>query len=472
MSLVSERTDSSPPPNLARRTLVLACAAAFIAFLDLSVVNIAFPSLARDYPDTPATTLTWVVSGYAVTFAALLTPAGRLADALGRRKLFLVALAGFALTSLLCSLAPNAATLVAGRLLQGATAALMLPAALGLLLATTPRERIGAAIGAWSAAGGFAAVVGPAVGGGLVEIFGWRAIFVINVPIALLLVLPTLRLEVADVGQTGGTLPDPVGTVMVALGLGGLVAGITEGHRWGWTSPATLLTLVLGAVLVAGAIARSARQSRSGDSTRSALAVQLWRSRPYALANAASFVFAAAMYSWLLAGPLFLDAVWGYSVIGSAAALTVGALASMVTANIAGRITASGAQRWAGVLGAVMFAASSLWMSSGAFGTEPALWSAWIPAGALGGGGIGLVLTALGTAAASSVPPTHFAVGIAMNLTARQVGGALGVAAMAAFLAAHPGDVLTGLHTHFAVCAFVSVVAAILTAVPTRSEQP
>ncbi|WP_040795099.1 MFS transporter [Nocardia higoensis] len=469
MSLVSERTDSSPPPNLARRTLLLACSAAFIAFLDLSVVNIAFPSLARDYPDTPATTLTWVVSGYAVTFAALLTPAGRLADALGRRRLLLTALAGFALTSLLCSLAPNAAMLVGGRLLQGATAALMLPAALGLVLAVTPRERIGAAIGAWSAAGGFAAVVGPALGGVLVETFGWRSIFVINVPIALLLIVPTLRVQVPEAGRTGNVWPDPVGTVATALGLGGLVAGVTEGQRWGWNSPATLLALGLGAVLVGAAIARSARQ---GGSARSALAVDLWRSTPYALANAASFVFAAAMYSWLLAGPLFLDAVWGYSVIGSAAALTVGALASMVTANIAGRITASGPRRWAGVLGAVLFAASALWMSTGMFGPEPALWSAWIPAGLLGGGGIGLVLTVLGTAAASSLPPEKFAVGIAMNLTSRQVGGALGVAVLAAVLAAHPGDALAGLHTHFVICAVIAVCAAALSALPTRSEMP
>jgi len=471
MSLVSERTDSSPTPNLARRTLLLACGAAFIAFLDLSVVNIAFPSLARDYPETPATTLTWVVSGYAVTFAALLTPAGRLADALGRRRLFLAALAGFALTSLLCGLAPNAATLIGGRLLQGATAALMLPAALGLLLEVTPRERIGAAIGAWSAAGGFAAVVGPALGGVLVETFGWRSIFVINVPIAVLLIVPALRIPVPEVRRSGSRLPDPVGTVAIALGLGGLVAGVTEGQRWGWNSPATLLALGLGAVLVA-AVLRSARQGAAGDSARSALAVELWRSRPYALANAASFVFAAAMYSWLLAGPLFLDAVWGYSVVGSAAALTAGAVASMVTASIAGRITTNGPRRWAGALGALMFAASALWMSTGAFGPDPALWSAWIPAAALGGGGIGLVLTTLGTAAASSLPPEQFAIGIAMNLTARQVGGALGVATMAAVLAAHPGDALTGLHTHFAVCAVIAVSAAVLTALPTRSEQP
>src|SRR5690606_22919172 len=216
----------------------------------------------------------------------------------------------------------------------------------------------------------------------------------------------------------------------------------------------------------------SLRQSARGESARAALAVELWRSRPYALANAASFVFAAAMYSWLLAGPLFLDLVWGYSVLGSAAALTVGALASMVTATVAGRLTGDRARRVAGVLGAILFAASTLWMSTDAFGPDPALWSAWIPAGVLGGGGIGLVLTVLGTAVASSLPPQQFAVGTAMNLTFRQIGGALGVAVLAAVLAAHPGAPLAGLHTHFALCAAVAVAAALLSGLPTRTEKP
>ncbi|MGV9331246.1 MFS transporter [Nocardia sp. NPDC003726] len=171
MTDASVRLTSPPTATAATRTLLIACGAAFIAFLDLSVVNIAFPSIARDYPGTATATLTWVVSGYAVAFAALLTPAGRLADALGRRRLFLGALAGFAVTSLLCALAPTAGWLIAGRVLQGGTAALMVPSALGLVLAATPREKMGAAIGAWSAAGGFAAVVGPALGGALVEGF-------------------------------------------------------------------------------------------------------------------------------------------------------------------------------------------------------------------------------------------------------------------------------------------------------------
>ncbi|WP_280251946.1 MFS transporter [Nocardia abscessus] len=462
MTDASVRLDSPPTATAATRTLLIACGAAFIAFLDLSVVNIAFPSIARDFPGTATTTLTWVVSGYAVAFAALLTPAGRFADTLGRRRLFLGALAGFALTSLLCGLAPTAGWLIAGRILQGATAALMVPSALGSVLAATPREKIGAAIGAWSASGGFAAVVGPALGGALVEGFDWRAVFVINVPVALLLIVAATRIP-ADARPSGGALPDPIGTIAVALGLGGLVAGVTEGQRWGWTSAGTLAALIGGGLLVVAALARSARHHDP------AVAVDLWRSRSYALANATSFVFGAAMFAWLLAGPLFLDAIWGYSVLGSAGAMTIGAVASMVTATIAGRVGSPTVRRWLGVLGALMFVACTVWMSTDAFGSTPALWSAWIPAGVLGGGGIGFVVTVLGTAAASSLPPQQFAAGTGMNLTVRQVGGALGVAVLAAVFAARTDDPLGAFHTLFAVCAGIAAVAACLAALPART---
>jgi MFS family permease len=429
-------------PTRGSSALLVASGAAFLAFLDLSVVNIAFPSLARDHPATSLTTLTWVVSGYAVAFAALLTPGGRIADAVGRRTVFLIT----------------------ARVAQGTTAALMVPSALGALLAVTPRARIGGAIAAWSAAGGFAAVVGPALGGALVELFGWRSIFVINVPIALALAGLAFRILEPDTEQTRGALPDPVGTVMVASGLGGLVAGLTEGQRWGWTAPGTLGALGLGALLTLAALRRSLRHPNP------ALAVDLWRNRSFALANAASFAFGAAMFAWLLAGPMFLDEMWGYSVLGSAAALSVGAVASMVTAALTGRITAPGPRRWTGVLGVLMFLATLAWMSTGMFGPTPALWSAWIPAGILGGGGVGIVVTVLGATAANALPPHRFAAGTGMNLTARQLGGALGIAVLAAVLAAHPGDPLAGFHTLFLLCAGFAAVSACLIAVPSREE--
>lgn len=458
------RESTAPPATSARRALLVACGAAFVAFLDLSVVNIAFPAISRDFPDTPATTLTWIVSGYAVAFAALLTPAGRFADALGRRRVFLWALAGFALTSLLCALAPTAGWLIAGRLFQGATAAFMIPAGLGLVLTVTAPARIGVAIAAWTAAGGFAALVGPALGGGLVEWFGWRSVFLINVPVAAALILVGGTISgVAD--RHGGGMPDVLGTAATALGIGGIVAAITEGQQWGWGSWRTLAVGLGGLLLLAAALLRSRRH------TRPAIAVELWRSHRYAVVNATSFVFGAAMFAWLLAGPLWLDAMWRYSVLESAGAMTFGAVASMITAVVAGRAPETW-QRWLAVLGALMFAASTLYMSTGFWDTTPELWRAWLPAGILGGGGVGLTVTVLGAAAARALPPQQFAAGVGMNLTARQSGGALGVAALAAVFAAHGDAPLTAFHILFAVCAVIALAAAAVAAIPTRTGTP
>ncbi|GAB2538204.1 MFS transporter [Nocardia heshunensis] len=462
-SATTASTPTAANTGSARLALVVASGAAFMSFLDLSVVNIAFPAITRDFPATAPTTLTWIVSGYAVAFAALLTPAGQLADALGRGRVFLSALAGFALTSLLCALAPGADWLIAGRFLQGATAAFLIPAGLGLVLSVTPPQRIGVAMAAWTAAGGFAATVGPAVGGALVDWFGWRSVFVINVPIAAALIAAGLRMIRGDQRQLHG-LPDLLGTAATGLGIGAVVAGVTQGQQWGWGDWRTLGCGLGGLAMLALALWRSRRHPRP------AIAVSLWRSRSYAQVNAVAFVFGATMFAWLLAGPLWLDTMWHYSVLKSAGAMTVGAIASMVTAVAAGRAPI-GWQRWLGVLGAVMFAASTLYMSTGVWDGTPALWKAWVPAGILGGGGIGLLITVLGTTAARSLPPQRFAAGVGMNLTARQSGGALGVAVLAAVFAAHPTQPLTAFHTLFAVCAVIAVAAAVLAALPTRTQE-
>ncbi|HEY9312235.1 MFS transporter, partial [Williamsia sp.] len=420
MTEISEpgTTSQSTGPIAGRttRSLVVACGAAFVAFLDLSVVNIAFPAIARDFTATTTATLTWVVSGYAVAFAALLTPAGRFADALGRRRVLLYAMGGFALTSLLCAIAPDAGWLIAGRFLQGATASLMVPAGLGLVLSVTAPERIGVAIAAWTASGGFAAAVGPAVGGALVEWFGWRSVFIINVPVVAVLIGLGLTVSGAGTRPRERGLPDWFGAASTALGIGAVVAAVTEGQQWGWSSWRTLLCAGAGATLLALALLRS-RRHRSP-----AIAVELWRNRRYALTNVTSFLFGATMFAWLLAGPLWLAAVWHYSILESAAAMTVGAIVSMFTAVAAGRAPAN-YQRLLGITGSLMFAAATLYMSTDVWNTDPAFWQAWVPAGVLGGGGIGLILTVLGAAAASSVPPHQFATGIGMNLTARQTGG-------------------------------------------------
>lgn len=449
------RTTPAGPEVNSGLVLGLCSGATFMAFLDLSVVNIAFPNISEDFTDASIATLTWVISGYAVMFAALLTPVGRLADTLGRTRMFLGSLTGFVLTSLLCAVAPSAEWLVVGRFLQGATAAGMIPAALGLVLASTPPQKVTKAIGAWSAAGGFAAVVGPVVGGLLVEQFDWRSVFIINVPIGLLLLVFSVRGLPRHLPATGTAQPDLIGTVAFGLGIGLLVAALTEGDAWGWTDVRTLGFGALGLVLIAVALLRSRGHAAP------AVDISLWSNRRYALSNLVVAIFGVSLFSYLLAGALFATGIWQYGILRASGALTVGAITAMIGSVVAGASTKPGAQRWFAVVGLALFAACTAIMSTDLFDEHPRFLAAWLPAGTIGGLGIGFAVTALSTIGATSLPPQRFAAGSGMSLTARQFGGALGIAGLAAIFGAHGAVDVDGFHILYRAITAVSAVAAI-----------
>jgi EmrB/QacA subfamily drug resistance transporter len=445
--------DVAAPKVSPGAVLALCSGATFMAFLDLSVVNIAFPKIAEEFSGSSLATLTWVVSGYAVLFAAFLTPAGRLADTIGRAKVFRASLIGFTLASVACGLAPNAGTLVAARFVQGALAAGMIPAALGLILTTTPMQGLTKAIGTWSAVGGFSAVIGPVVGGVLVEQFDWRSVFLVNIPVGVLLLVLGARVLPKQAVPADRKLPDWIGTVALAGGIGLVVAALTEGDQWGWTSGRTLALLAGGILLAGFALVRSRSQ------VAPAIDISLWANRKFAVTNAVAFVFGIPMFAFLLAGPLLVTAIWHYSIISTAGMLTVGAVSAMIGSVVAGGQKPS-AHRALLVVGSLMFAGCTAIMGSDLFGDTPRFWSVWLPTGVLGGVGIGFAVTALSAAAATALPPMRFAAGVGMNLTARQVGGAIGIALLAAIFSAKGGLGLDAFHTLYRVCAVISVVAA------------
>jgi len=432
--------------------LLLTAGATFVAFLDTTVVNVAFPDLARSFPSDGVSDLSWVVSSYAVLFAALLTPVGRLADAFGRRRVFLVALTVFTAASALCAAAPNLSWLVAARAVQGAAAAGMIPAALGLLLAATPPAGLAAAIGAWGAAGSLATAAGPALGGVLVDAFGGRSVFLINVPAGVLLIAAGLR-GLPERTSAQRRLPDPLGTAGFAAGIALLVLGLTKGSDWGWTSAATLGTSTGGLVLAAAALLRSSRHPVPAVETG------LLRNRTFAVASASAACTGAALFAWLLSSPLFLTAVWHYSVLKAGFAVTPGALTSAVAAVAVGRRARP--HHLPLVVGASMaaFALVSGWMFL-QLGTQPHFLALWLPMGLVGGAAFGAALTALSTAAATSLPPHRFASGVGMTTTARQLGGALGVAATGAILAAHAAGGPQAFRDVYLACALLAAAAA------------
>ncbi|MFF5449255.1 DHA2 family efflux MFS transporter permease subunit [Streptomyces sp. NPDC012888] len=449
---------AAPPDNGpgtgagAGRILAVTSAATFLAFLDSTVVNVAFPDLRAAFPEVTLPRLTWVVSAYAVLFAALLASAGRLADTLGRRSLFLGSTLAFTATSLAAALAPTADLLILARALQGAAAAGMIPAALGLVLAHTPPARRAAALGVWGAAGGLAAALGPSVGGLLVDLADWRAIFLVNLPIGLAVAWAAARALPAEPRRTS-RLPDPLGTAALVLGIGAAVAGLTQGAEWGWTAPAVLGLLTGGALLTALAVARSHAHPAP------AVDLDLRHDRTFARANLAALLFGAGMYAWLLAGPSYLTARWDFSALEAGLGVTPGAFLAMAGSLVVGRKVPPHLQWAALATGTLLFAANALLMWAWA-DTSTSYAQVFLPAGLIGGLGVGVALTALAALGSRSLPPQRFAAGTGLLMTSRQLGGALGIAAMAALLTGGTGGTDGSWEHVFLLCALTSLAAA------------
>ena len=417
-----------PPPARPGPAIAIASAATFVAFLDVTVVNIALPDLQRDFDDASLVALSWVVSIYGVLFAALLTPAGRLADALGRTRVFLAGFAAFTLTSALCAVAPDPATLIAARALQGAGAAFMIPAALAIVLAVAPPEKRAAAVGLWGATTSVAAAAGPILGSLLIDAFSWRAVFLINVPIGIAVLLAGARL-LPSLRPAAGRLPDLPGATVLAAGAALVVVALTETAQWGWLDGRTLACAAGGVALLAAALRRAAGHPAP------AIEVGLWRHRGFAISNLAAALNGFALFAWLLVAVLFLTDVWRYTIVEAGLAVTPGAFTSALGAVVAGRHVDRHGPRGAVVAGGLLYAVAGAWFVA-RLGAEHELWQLWVPVGLVVGAGMGSVTVGITSAAAGSLPPARFAAGTGLMMTARQLGGALGVAALAAVLAA------------------------------------
>jgi NTE family protein len=420
---------AAPGTRIPVPVFVVTASGAFLASLDLSIVNVAFPALARSFPLASTATLAWVITAYVVVFAALLITAGRLADRYGRRRVFFTGVGAFAAGSALTALAPSVPLLIGGRVVQGVGAALLVPSSLALLLAACPPSRRSQTVAMWAGVGALAVAVGPSLGAALVTGAGWRSAFFINLPVALAAwwggraVLPR-----DDPAAAAGT-PDYGGVALVTAALGALVLAITEGGSWGWTSPRVVAAAAVTATTGTAFVRRCARRSDP------VLDLQLLRTRSFSVANAAMAVYAMGFFAVLLGSVLFLTGVWHYSVLEAGLAITPAPVVVAVVAGPAGRAAGRIGFRAVIATGATVFAAGLAWFAL-RLGTAPDFVGVWLPGMLVVGAGVGLAFPVLGAAAVSELPPTDFAVGSAVNQTARQVGEALGVAIVVAILGA------------------------------------
>lgn len=437
MTQLSSKLSSQPPTDGAHvdvgdtaaeipwPVFAVTVAGAFVVALDLSIVNVAFPSINASFPEASTTQLSWVLSAYSVVFGALLLGAGRIADRSGRRLWFLRGVAVFTLGSLLCGIATSPWLLIGGRVVQAVGAALLMPASLALLLDSTAAPLRAQAVAMWGGISALAVATGPSLGAVLIDSGGWRWAFFINLPVLIVVSIVTRRVVRESV--VGGPPPDLLGVILLSLAVAALALGITQSDEWGWTSPAVLGALAASVVLGAAAVQR-ARVHRAP-----AIDLTLFENRTVALANAATVAYAVGFFAMLLANVLFLTSVWEYSTLKAGLAITPGPLVVALLSRHTGALAARVGYRPVLVAGSLVFAVAQLW-SVFLMPIEPDYLGRWLPASLLTGLGVALTFPVLSAAAVAGLPPERFGVGGAVNQTARQMGAVLGVALLVAIV--------------------------------------
>ena len=431
------------------KVLAVVGLAVFLSVLDLFIVNIAFPDLRRDLGGSLAG-LSWVLTAYAICFAAVLVPAGRLGDLYGRRKVFVIGLGLFTLGSALCAISPSVETLVAARIVQGVGAAALTPNSLGLVLPLFPPSRRSTVIGAWAAIGAVGASLAPPLGGILVEV-SWRLIFVVNVPLGILAIVLALRLapEVRD--ERVHRFPDVLGSLMLMASVGLLTLGLAEGPNWDWDERSF-------AAFAAAAILGAAFLSRSRRHAAPVVPLPLLKVPAFALAGLSTLLFSAGFAGLLFGNVLFLTEVWDYSVLKAGFAFAPGPILAATTAAVSGRLADGRRPAAFGAVGGFVFAAGCVWFIT-QVGATPDYVGEILPGQILTGTGVGLLLPSFTATAAATLKPDELSTGIGVQTMCRQIGAALGLAAWVAIVGTPAPDDALDAFAHG--WAFMAVTAAL-----------
>jgi EmrB/QacA subfamily drug resistance transporter len=414
--------------NPAVWAFVVTSTAGFMAALDNLVVTTALPSI-RAHLGGGITDLEWTVNAYTLTFAVLLMLGAGLGDRFGRRRIFVIGLTLFTLSSLAASLAPDIGALIAARAAQGVGAALLTPVSLTLLTAAVPPAKRGAAFGAWGAVNGMAIALGPLIGGTVVEHLSWQWIFALNVPIGLALI-PLARLRLAESYGPNSRLDIP-GTVLASAGLFGIVFGLIRGNADGWTSPTVLTGLVAGVALLVGFVLWELRT----DSPL--LPMRLFRNRTFTAVNSASTLMSLGMF-----GSVFLLSQWlqnaqGYSPMEAGVRMLPWTAMPMLVAPIAGLFVNRIGGRIIIVTGLTFQAAGLTWYAL--LVAAHVSYSSQLPGLILSGIGMALFFSPVAAVLMGSVRPDEQGVASGANNAMREVGGALGIAVLTSVFTARGG---------------------------------
>jgi EmrB/QacA subfamily drug resistance transporter len=441
-------------------TLAAVAFGLFMIMLDNTIVNVALPSIQRSL-HMSISSLEWIVTAYALTFAALLITGGKLGDLYGRRKMFILGLAVFTLSSLACGLAPNAGFLIGARAVQGVGAALMNPATLSIITATFPPRQRGQAIGIWAGVSALALAIGPLIGGLIVDNINWHWIFYVNVPVGVVGIVVS-RLVIAESRDTSHEQSiDLPGLLTSGLALLSLSYALIEGNRHGWGSP-EIIGLFVGAAVLLGVFIRLELRQRLPM-----LDLGLFRIGSFAGANLVAMLVSLGMFGVFFFISLYVQNVLGYSPTKAGAIFLPMTVLIIVVAPIAGKLSDRVGSRW--LMGAGMSILGVSLLLYQRIGVHSSFVSL-LPQLLLGGVGMALTMSPMTSAAMASVPVDKAGVGSGVLNSFRQMGGSLGIALMGAILLSyeHPTSskavaaqqFVNGLHAALLVSAFIAFAAA------------
>jgi EmrB/QacA subfamily drug resistance transporter len=407
-------------------TLGAMCFALFMIMLDNTAVNVALPSIQQDF-DASLSALEWTVNAYTLTFAVLLVTGGRLGDIFGRRRMFLFGVVVFAIASATIGFAPSDGWLVGWRAVQGIGAAFMMPGTLSIISNAFPPEERGKAIGTWAGVSAIALAVGPVLGGWLTEDVSWRAIFFLNLPVAVGAVAVTLFAAHESRDETVGRNVDIPGIAAMTVALTALVFALVEGNSWGWGSPGILGLLALSAVALAAFVAIERR------ATAPIVDFESLRSKQFLGANIVAFMISFGMLAMFFFLALYMQNILGFSPLEAGIRFLPSTLVIIVAGPIAGRLADRVGPRPLMVAGLLITAISLAWQSRIEVDTG---YGFLVGAFVLMGLGIGLVMSPMSMAAMNAVDRSKAGVASGTLSMFRMVGGTFGVAALGALVAA------------------------------------
>jgi len=436
----------------------------FVVGLDLSITNVAVPDIQREFSTASTADVSWVLTFYLVTYAGMLIVAGRWADRFGRLRMLNTGIVCLATGAAFAAVAPSRPVLIAMRGIQGFGAAMMTPASVGLAIAAFPIERRGTAVAIWSSTLALSSVVGPILGGLLIEAGSWRWAYALVPPIGVIALAWGVRVLTESTRDPGARPPDPVGSALVGVTTGGVAFAIVQGGDWGWTS-APVLGLLGAAALSVLIMARRVSGHPDPIVPRAVLEVSSFR-----IASSSLFLFGLGFFPVILAMVLYLTEIAGYSTARAGFAISMLPVAATISANISGRLADRFGFRTVAVPGMLLFAGGALWLFLRA-GDDPSYLVDILPGLLLLGCGIGSGPSILAGAAVSEVDRENFSVAGAVNQTARQLAGAVGLAVLVAILGSTAASDID-LDAFRRAFIYLGTVAALASLVATRLPSP